>query len=66
MRLIRLRFPRFFLTASRMSCSISAYVLTEVYIHLHLDDALFVGREVRGYVLECHKGRRRHEELAED
>src|SRR6185437_16037482 len=35
-------------------------------IHLDLDDTLCIRRQVRGYVLERHKGRRRHEELAED
>ena len=40
--------------------------LAKPHIHFHLDDALFVGRQVRGYVFERHKGGRRHEELAED
>jgi hypothetical protein len=40
--------------------------IPEICIHFDLDDALFVRRQVRGDILERHKCRGRHKELAED
>ena len=61
------RFPRFCLTASRMSCSISAYALPgSASISTSMTLSSYGRAVVTGDILERHEGRGRHEELAED
>ena len=40
--------------------------VAERLVHLDLDDAFFIGREVVGNIVERDECRRGHEELAED